>query len=291
MGAMELMKEWYEQSGKMMNFLLNSFGNPGNPGNPGTGDEGSGGDPSKHETLWNGYLKNMEKMISDLSSMYRFDPERMDVLFRSWKDFQESMAGYFKTADSEKIPGLPSDIWAKWFEYAGSMNRHLFECVYDAEGGPSMTNPYSTVAGSTIRTGVPCDNISQLDEGTLNEMNEIISRYYAEVTKDVMAANEAVMYKNESAADKSQELMDKWVDSYDRFMKELVRTRAYNVILNDNLKMSLSSKKQLDDAMEAHWKVLGLPTRNDIMELHRTLHDLQLKLNRLHKDFKEFKNK
>ena len=41
MGAMELMKEWYEQSGKMMNFLLNSFGNPGNPGNPGTGDEGA----------------------------------------------------------------------------------------------------------------------------------------------------------------------------------------------------------------------------------------------------------
>jgi hypothetical protein len=284
---MGLMKEWYDQSSKMLNFMLTSFSGPGF-GNPGiSGDNPEEGGDSK-STIWNGYLENIEKVMKEIASVYRYDPERMEALNKNWRDFQESVSEYFKIDGiTESAPGLPPDVWTKWFEYANTMNKRVFECFYDADAQPGMSQAFSSMAGSVIKTGVPCDNVSQLDEASLNEMNEIIGRYYAEMTKELMAANEAVVFKNESAVDKSQEFMEKWTGSYDKFMKELIRTRAFNVILNDNLNMSLDTKKQLDDAFETHWKTLGLATRNDVMELHRTLHDLQLKLNRFHKDFKE----
>ncbi|UCE08416.1 MAG: IpaD/SipD/SspD family type III secretion system needle tip protein [bacterium] len=289
MNLMHLMKEWYARSSEMLNYMLNSFSNPAGK-NPDGSDSNSKEPDQKDESIWNGYIENIERVMKDFANVYGIGPEQMDAVYNSWKDFLSSMTKYFNpdNIESDSNLGISSEVWTKWFEYTNTMNRKLFECYYAQEPTSGMAPPLSTMTGSSIRTGIPCDNVSQLDEQSLNEMNEIFSRYYADITKEYMAANEAVMFKNETAMDKSQEFLEKWTSSYDKFIKELIRTRSFNVILNDNIKQSLDAKKQFDDTFENQWKILGLPTRNDIMELHRTIHDLQLKLNRLHKDFKEF---
>jgi hypothetical protein len=289
----DLMEQWYAGSNEMMQFMMKTFTLPGKePEKDKENGRGAKNHSKERLNQWQGYIENMESLMKNLSVVPDLSKDQMELMYQNWKEFQNAISQYFSTdKQTDTEWGIPTEIWNRWFEYANSMNRQLFRGFYDVEPGESMKRPISTMTGSKIKTGVPLDNIGQLDEKSMNEINEIFSRYSDEVTREFIAANEAVMFNNESVVERSKDFFEKWVGSYDRFMKELIRTRSFNVLLNDNLKLQLDTRKQMDEAFEDHWKLLGLPTRTDVMELHRTMHDMQLKLNRLQKEVNELNGK
>jgi len=287
----DIMDQWYETSNQMVQAMFNFIPRPGTESE--TSDETAAKNHAKERIdELKGRIGTIEDLMKTMMAIPEMNKDRMEILYQTWKDFQNTLTKTYGSDKSAKEDwSILTEIWNKWFTYANTMNQQLFRGFYDTEPAESMRQPFTTITGSKIKTGAPFDNISQLDEKSINEINTIFSSYYDEITKEFIAANEAVMFNNESVVDRSKIFFENWVNSYDKFMKELIRTRSFNVLLNDNLKLQLDTKKQFDEAFETHWKLLGLPTRTDVMELHRTIHDLQLKLNRLQKDFKEFNNR
>ena len=289
----DIMDQWYEKSNEMVQAMFNFIPRPEDAE---TGAEDKEEGAAKNHTKerideLKGRIGTIESLMKTMMAVPDLNKDQLEILYQNWKDFQSTVAKTYSTdKDTEQDWGLMTEIWNKWFTYANTMNQQLFRGLYDTEPVESIRQQFTSMTGSKIKTGAPFDNISQLDEDSMGEINTIFSSYYDEVSKEFVAANEAIMFNNESVADRTKLFIEKWVKSYDSFMKELIRTRSFNVMLNDNLKLQLDTKKELDEAFQSHWKLLGLPTRTDVMELHRTMHDLQLKLNRLQKDFNQFNN-
>ena len=283
---MNLMKDWYEQSGKLLELMINSFAEQ-NELNQFYSNDGSGTANKLNENIWLSYMNNFEHMLNKLGSSFSYNKDLFEGVTNSWKEFQDSMGRYINMFDgSDRNNDLQSDVWKKWFDYSNIMNRQMLESYYTLycrRGESSQDDPQSSQSGTPISTSALFGNMSSIDEASLNDMNEIIGRFYSDVTKELMAVNEGVLLRNESSVEKSQEFIEKWSGMYNKFLSELIRTPAYNIILNDNLKRSLDAKKKLDEAMEDNWKLLGLPTRTDMLELHKELHDMKLRINRLTK--------
>ena len=287
----DLVDQWYETSNQMVQTMFGFVSDQESK------PEKEGEKTAKNHTKdriddLKGRIGSMESLMKNMMAIPEMNKDQTEILFQTWKDFQNAVAKTYRADEKgEQDWGLLTEMWNKWFTYANTMNQQLFRSFYDTEPVEGMKQQFTSFSGSKIKTGAPFDNISQLDEKSMNEINTIFSNYYDEITKELLAANEAVLSRNESAVDRSKDFFEKWVNSYDKFMKELIRTRSFNVMLNDNLKLQLDAKKQLDEGLESHWKLLGLPTRTDVMELHRTMHDLQLKLNRLQKEVNELNGK
>jgi hypothetical protein len=286
---MNLMKDWYTQSGDLFKFMLNTFSMQ--PDNDLPGDR-KGPVKSEHgeKGTWHEYSKNMDSLIKELAATYNFNQKLMENLNEKWKDFQNSVGKYF-SAYPEIIQGNESqdEIWSKWFEYQNIINRQLMDYynnLFSSIPEPSTSEQTENPNSIPINQGTAFFSQNKLDNESVAEMNNIFNKYYTELNKELRNTSEAIIFQKASAVEKSQDFIGKWSDLYNEFMKELIRTPGFNIILNANLLQELESKNQLDEALENHWKVLGLPTRTDIMDLHRTLHDLNLKLNTISKKLK-----
>jgi hypothetical protein len=242
--------------------------------------------PNMNGNLWETYVKNMDVVMRELGATYNYNQALMDNVRARWKEFTDSISNY-TTAGKElgSMYSSTDDIWTKWFEYANSMNSQLLHSYYALyQSQPDMqSQDYYSSSGERINPGPAYNDMNKLNRQSMEEMNEVLKKYYAEISKEFMTASEAVLSQKTSAVESSQEFMEKWSDTYNNFLKELISTPAFNVISHENMKQMFNTKKQMDEAIEQHWKMLGLPTRTDIMELHRELHDLQIKLNRLNK--------
>ncbi|UCH88845.1 MAG: hypothetical protein JSV49_11490 [Thermoplasmata archaeon] len=295
---MQLMRDWYTQSNELIRFMYEYYSFK-----PGKGPDESGSAPKAkqlQDDLWEGYIKNMDQVLNQLKTTFNFNQQLMENVLTSWKDFQEAVNKNIKIGDNghdqEQPTPLPNDIWSKWLEYTNSMNSQLlnsYNLIYNQGAAQEDSNADfgKPLSGKRINKGPAFNDVNRLNKESIKEMNELFNTYNTELTREYLALSQAVLLKNESGIEKSQEFMEKWSESYNSFMKELISTPAFNVILNENLKQQLLAKKQLEDAMEDQWKLVGLPTRTDIMELHREVHDLQIKLNRLSKHILKTGNK
>lgn len=283
---MNLMRDWYDQSGKLLHLMMNSFAYPGESDRQNV-KEGSPADGLLNENLWTYFMTHFERILNELGTTYGFNKDLFEGVMNSWKEFSDSMGRYFTPPDDQDPNSdLKYDVWKKWFDYSNSMNRQILEGYYNLNNRNGEAGGQETPegqSGTQISAGALFGNKSYIDDRSLNDMNDIVGRYYSDVTKELLKVNEGVLYRNESSVEKSQEFIENWSGMYNRFLSDLIRTPAYNIMLNDNLKRSLDAKTQIEEALADNWRMLGLPTRTDILELHREMHDLNLRMNRLAK--------
>jgi hypothetical protein len=295
---MLLLKNWYTQSNDLINFMMESFSIPAGFGVNSKSKSGTEGDSkSARETIWTAYLKNMDSVLKEYGTNYNDNRQMMENVVNKWKEYQASMSEYFNMFDKstdEGAAGTTSDIWARWLEYSNTMNSQMLRTFYNINGKSSSSaetnedgGTDNELHGKAVFPGPGTGGINNLDSTAFDEMDRVVNSYYSELSKELMSTYESVMSQKTSPVDGSSEFIKKWSALYNKFIKELISTDGYNLILNDNLKAGLRTRGQLDEAFENQWKLLGLPTRTDLMELHRELHDMQLKLNRVTKQLDE----
>ncbi|MFO8109199.1 MAG: poly(R)-hydroxyalkanoic acid synthase subunit PhaE [Thermoplasmata archaeon] len=246
-------------------------------------------------SMWKEFSKQMEEYMDDIS------PENIDdykELYEHWKEYQErSLESINQAVDS---PDTLPDMFKEWIELSQE-----FGSVLESYDGPKFPDEVIELYENymeQIREPI-LETLSLSIREQFKKQQELYNKWmdsWAEVSKDD-DFDEIMNYFKEkwmgSAGKMSAEFMEavkegdadglyrrmerEWMKATSDMVQKILMSRPYAMAQGTYVDNLLDSRITQRELMDNYLKSLGMPTRDDMLKLYESVHELTSRIRKI----------
>jgi hypothetical protein len=227
----------------------------------------AGKDLEDQYQIWNDYSKKMTDMMS------RFDPEDKKAfgeMQKLWRDYSEKIGGKFvEVMEREASPSR--ELYKMWTEYSAKMGNQLSELV--SETMKEQRDVYELWMDSF---GIKDDGKDDAYDA-YKDMGKFWMNIWAR-SKDMMPP-----MKN-GGTDPSanlKEISELWTEAYSKMAKNTINSPDFAKMDGKILNSNLEAIKANNLMMNQYLCAMGLPTKDNLRDIYKKLHDMDRKISEM----------
>ncbi len=228
--------------------------------------------------IWSEYAKKMTEHMGKFSSDEGIAFEDMQNM---WTDYSGKIGDRFFDL-LKKENGPYKELYQLWTEYSGKMSEHLSELMNETM--KEQRDLYELWMDSF---GVKDKSLDSDFSTAFKTMNQFWLDMW-EKTRDVLPST--------GEGDKSldlrvKELNDLWTKNYSRMIIDIMRSPAFAKMNGNILDSNLEIKRLNDQFKNQYLSSLGLPTKENLDDIYRKLHDIDRKISEIYRALNSNKTK
>jgi len=246
---------------------------------------------------WMEFSREMNERINDMAKNTKEDlTDHYDV----WKEYAQKMTDVMArfTPEDEKAFGEIQNLWMDYSEKIGSK----FIDTMDRETGPSkelykmwtehsakMQDQFSELMSESMKEQQDLyelwmDSFGIKDNGNENKIPDMYKEMGQFWQNMWVRSKDMVPPLKEGGIDLSKnfkELNELWADAYSKMVKNMINSPEFakmdGNILNANLEVIKVNNQMMNQVLSA----MGLPTKNNLEDIYKKLHDLDRKISEM----------
>jgi hypothetical protein len=228
--------------------------------------------------IWNEYAQKMTKEVSRNSPK---DKRSLNEVQKAWTNYSDEFGERFVDVMG-KGNGPYKDLYKIWTEYSQKMGSHLSELMNESikehqdlyeiwmdTFGMKEKEQKSTYHGDYM-------DIAQFWMGMLKEPQNTFSM------------------SNTSGWDYQKQFKDfneLWTDAYSKMMKNVLRSSEFAQMNGNILDANLELKRQNNEMVNRYLEAMGMPTKENLDDIHYKLHELDRKISEISRTVKSQRSK
>jgi hypothetical protein len=220
--------------------------------------------------LWNEYSQKMTERVSEYSPK---DNKFLSEMQKVWSDYSEKIGERFVDI-MEKENGPYKELYETWNEYNQKVGPHikglvtesikeqgeLYEIWMDAFG---MKDQYQM-------QGIP-ENIRDMGD------------FWRSIMEKSMTMSPPIMDDKMDFGKQYKELFDIWSNAYSKTMRDTLRSSEFAETNGNILNSNLDMIRARDQLSKQYLSAMGLPTKENLDDIYKKLHELDKKVSDIHR--------
>jgi hypothetical protein len=236
----------------------------------------AGEDLEDHYKTWNEYSRKMTDMMS------RFTPEdekAFNEMQELWRDYSEMIGGKFvEIMERETEP--TKELYRLWTENSAKLQNQLSELL--SESMREQQDLYELWMDSF--------GIKDNGQDDVNDMYREMGQFWMNMwarSRDMMPP------MKDAGSDPGanlKELSELWTEAYSKMAKNMINSPDFAKMDGNILNANLEAIKANNHMMNQTLGAMGLPTKNNLEDIYKKLHDMDRKISEIARTLNSMKN-
>jgi hypothetical protein len=223
---------------------------------------------SEYKELYKLWSEYAQKMTEHMSAFSPDDSKAFEGMQQIWAQYSGKL-GEMLMDSSGKDNGPYKELYDLWDQYSNSMSEHASELMKE-----NLKNQQELYELWMDAFGIKDEGQKEHDNGPYNAINSFFKRMWEHSVSSI----QPTASPDENFRKLSEEWQDLWMKAYSKSVMDIVRSPAFADFNGHTLDTNLEMKQTSDRFANWYLSTMGVPTQQNVDEIHQKLHDLDRKM-------------
>jgi hypothetical protein len=226
--------------------------------------------------IWNEYAQKMTKEVSRASPK---DKRSLSDMQKAWTNYSDEFGERFVDLMG-KGNGPYKDLYKIWAEYSQKMGSHLSELMNESiKEQQDLYEIWMDTFGMKEQKSTHPGDFSDITGFWMDMFRR---------SQSAFSMPEASQWDYQKQYKEFNEL---WTEAYSKMMKNVLRSSEFAQMNGNILDANLNLKQQNDEMVNSYLDAVGIPTKENLDDIHYKLHELDRKISEISRAVKSQRSK